>query len=1096
MTKQSFDLDVGAGTNLAIAATLAPERAVAEPSAAIADLHSASAAGAANFRTVRDHEIWSLANRVEQLHRSAAALRGLIERSNTKTADHVTVTPRAEKRAKFELPWVSGTADPWWPTSRLPEAPMQPPPGFECFSAGTGFRPAIAINMVGLRGRDLDHAVALIGEEQAHSGAFKPVILTDGLDFGPMVRRGYVVEHLQSCDLVGDNTEGIRPSIRSFLEQKWGFVRFVDMRSVRAPADRAPAEILAQPDAAPVLAAARAPARRKKAAVVSWDLCHNPAGRAMVLYDLLAQDHDVELVGPLWSRFGGKVWEPIAGGSRKLRGFPCETLEDFWPAALAFASAAQYDVVFVCKPRLPALVLGALLKKSCNCPLVLDVDDFELSFFADETTATLAELDAAGADALTEPYGELATRACEGLIGDADAVIVSNIALRQRYGGTIVRHARDEMAFHDSRYDRVDERRKMGINPEDFALVFVGTARAHKGVFDVAKTLALLPDKRFVLHLVGDIPDRRVRNELDRSKGARIVYHPNCRFDELPARIVAADAVVLLQDATHAISKYQIPAKVSDASAFGLPILATDVLPLRDLALQGLVTTITPAELATSLEALLAARDSGRSLASRQRVREAFEAELGFRVNRERLSFAMARAATAGPGLPRSFEQLIDITSRAYAALRAARTIPKPVATPEPKRGKKRRAGTTPVRPAFDLVMFWKQNDTGIYGRRSDMVMKHLLASGRVRRILQFDAPLEVTQLALSVESESASAARHILANSIDNQLGLRDTERHLLRTFVWDRRGRTPVLPHVATSLADYPAWVEAQMAAADFRPETALAWVCPVVFDFPAIARRIAFRGIIGDLIDDQRNFEMVPAYRERVVANYETTLPLLDIAFTNCAPLAETFAGMTRHIEMVPNGTELAPDATKPLPAAFATLRRPVAGYVGNLRDRIDWPLLRDTARLLPNVTFAIVGGGARDGDLAVVDGIPNIVFAGVVAYDRVLACIQSFEVALVLHTRDSLTDRMNPLKIYNYFAARRPIVSTAIDNVDEGIKPFMRFASNPVDFAAAITASLDFELQPNGDYEAVLASITWESRIARILAAMDATPGLLP
>ena len=144
----------------------------------------------------------------------------------------------------------------------------------------------------------------------------------------------------------------------------------------------------------------------------------------------------------------------------------------------------------------------------------------------------------------------------------------------------------------------------------------------------------------------------------------------------------------------------------------------------------------------------------------------------------------------------------------------------------------------------------------------------------------------------------------------------------------------------------------------------------------------------------------------------------------------------------------------------------------------------------------MTFAIVGGGARERDLAVVEGITNITFTGVVAYDRVLSCIQSFDAALVLHTRDSLTDRMNPLKIYNYFAARRQIVSTEIDNIDPGIRPFMRFATNPADFAAAISAAIAGGPGHSGDYEAVLGSITWESRIARILATLDATPGLLP
>ena len=104
-------------------------------------------------------------------------------------------------------------------------------------------------------------------------------------------------------------------------------------------------------------------------------------------------------------------------------------------------------------------------------------------------------------------------------------------------------------------------------------------------------------------------------------------------------------------------------------------------------------------------------------------MREAFEQELGFRVNRERLELAIARAAEAGPGLPPSFRKLLDIAERGYAAMKPA--APEVVAEP--------------AKDAFDLVMFWKQNDSGIYGRRSDMMMKHLLASGRVRRVLQLD---------------------------------------------------------------------------------------------------------------------------------------------------------------------------------------------------------------------------------------------------------------------------------------------------------------------------------------------------------------------
>jgi len=1008
--------------------------------------------------------------RVEALSRSVEVLQGLVRRSAPPSTRIVEVAPRLSDREQLHPPEVATADDPFWPRVAYPARPLAPPPGSAFLTLATAAAEAVGFLVTGLRGAGLEHAVAEVAGLQRQGVTIKPVFLCDAPDFGPMTRRGYVTEFLPP----GADAEGWR---RDFIARKWGLARWEDLRHIRAPAP-APA-----PATAPAPRQAPAPAKRARgrAAVIAWDLAHNPAGRAMVLYDLLAQDWDVDLVGPTWERYGGRVWPPLDGSGRRIRAFPCRTLEDFWPAALAIASAADYDLVVVCKPRLPSLLLGSLVKQRCGCPLVLDVDDLELSFFPDETGATLDDLEAGGPQAMVEPYAELPTRAADALVGDADAVIVSNAALRQRFGGIVVRHARDEDTFHPDRFDRAAARARMGIEAGDHAIVFVGTARAHKGVFDIARTLDALPDKRFVLHLVGTIGDRRVRAELDRHRGARIIYHPDCSFDELPEKLAAADSVVLLQDPSHPICRFQIPAKISDAAAFGLPILTTDVPPLRDLVPQGLVTLVEPAGLGKALGDLLDNRDGTAERQRRRTVREAFEQELGLRVNRARLDLAIALAAKAGPGLPPSYRRLLAMTGRAFTALRGRATSATGAA-----------AGVSRARP-FDLVMFWKQNDSGIYGRRSDMLMKYLPASGRVGRILQIDAPLEVADLAALTEPGRGSAARLILNNIIDNQFGLRDDGGRLPRTFLWDRKGRHPVLPHVGRSLADYPAWVEAQMQAAGIDPANAFAWICPVVFDFPAVAQRIPFRGIIGDIIDDQRNFAMAESYRQRIIASYDATLPLFDLTFTNCAPVAEAFANLVGSITVVPNGAELGERRQVALPDRLAALPRPLAGYVGNLRDRIDWGLLEAAARSLPEVSFAIVGGGAREGETTALETLPNVTFTGPVPYETAMACMDAFDVALVPHLRNALTATMNPLKIYNYLAARKPVVSTEIENVDPALRAFISFASDAGGFAAAIRAACRARPPDGPAFEVAIAGISWEARAQAILARIDAWQG---
>lgn len=1040
--------------------------------------HSAETQTAPVFR---DEEKLTLAGRVQNLYRSLDALRGLLRETQGEEAASVTVEPRLEPASNAAFPRTTNSIendDPWWPGSILPDVSLVPPPGFTTYGLLTEDREALAFSVVGLRDRDLVQAVAGVLEDLRQNGGFKPVFLTDSPDLLPMIREGLVAEYLPSSQIVTNPEENAGwPEHRIHaLRQKWGFDRIIDLRTVTAPPEPAklPKTI---PGSQP-----ETQLRRPRAAVVAWDLGHNPAGRAMVLYDLLARDYDVELVGPLWSRFGSAVWHPIRDSGRTVRSFRCDRLEDFWPRAVALAETAEYDLVVVCKPRLPALLLGALIKKSCDCPLVLDIDDFELSFFRNETAASLDTLEAAGPDALAEPYLELSTRVCDGLVNKADATIVSNIALRDRFGGHIVRHARDETLFNPARFDHQAAREAMGMSRDDFAIVFVGTIRKHKGVIDVAQVLDAHPDKRFVLHLIGDIPDRQVRDALDRFTNARVVFHPSCSFEDLPERLVAADAVILLQDDQHPISQFQLPAKLSDASALGLPILATDVPPLRDLALQGIVRTIELDTLADALDRLMAERDAGTARETRRRVRDAFEAELGLAVNRERFNAAIARASEAAPGIPQELERLIDISSRAYAKMREPRRPASPPLLPT-------------SRAPIDIVMFWKQNDTGLFGRRSDMLMKHLLASGRINRVLQFDAPMEMTALAQYVGVPPGSPAAHILESTIDNQYGLRDSDRHRLRTYLRDKRGRTflsgPESPAAGgdDTTGYYPAYVAAQMEQAGMRAETTFAWVCPIVFDFPRIAAHIPFRGIIGDLIDDQRRFDAKEAYRERIAASYEETLPLFDITFTNCEPMAESFRGLAAPIHVVRNGTERTAEQPGEIPVALRETIGPVAGYVGNLRDRFDWDLMRDVALKLPNVSFPIIGGGARQEDADKVLDVPNIHFLGMVPYRDVPACMRSFDVALVPHVRSELTQRMNPLKTYNYFAAHRPIVSTEVENIDRNLRPFIRFATDADDFAAAITDALAHPLDTGPSYQEALSGILWESRVAEIIEKID-------
>ena len=813
--------------------------------------------------------------------------------------------------------------------------------------------------------------------------------------------------------------------------------------------------------------------KKGKAAIIAWDLSHNPAGRAIVLYDLLARDWDVELIGPVWSQFGGKVWTPIAQSKRQIRTFNCESLRDFFPAAQAFAETNPYDLIVVSKPRAPALALGAMLKKNHGCPMVLDVDDLELSFADSEDPVSEAEIKKNLVEAFEIPFESLATRYCDSLINEADSVTVSNIALQGRYGGHIVRHARNETIFDPENFDREIARKKLGLKKNDFALMFVGTPRPHKGIYDIAEALNELDDQRFVLTIVGDINYPGMQERLEEYTNARINFYPNCDFRTLPSYLSAADAIPLLQDTENEIAKWQIPAKISDGMAFGLPIITTEVPPIFDLEQQNLVTVIHKDYFAETLIELMEARADKSHSKTKDHIRAGFEDEFGFRVNRQRLQNAIVRAKKAGPDLPKAFERLLTHMEESYKKLEN-QPKSKPLA---------------PIKGKQDLVMFWKQNDSGIYGRRSDMIMKHMLEIGRFGRILQFDAPINLEDL--SKLGERAEGPLHADALTVTqayrNRHHLNDTKNHFFRTFIWSDTFRKSEIIE-GTSLDVYPAYVEEQMSSLGFDPKNTIAWVCPVVPQFPKVANQIKFKHIVCDIIDDQRAFDLSQAERRQVEENYETILPMADIVMTNCQPNVEAFAPLTKTIHFIANGTEIPPEDL-PMPEALQNIARPIAGYVGHLQDRIDWDLLDEAAHHVPDVSFVIAGGGARQENIDRLNKRDNIHFVGIVPYEKVKAYIQHFDVCIVPHKGTDLTRRMNPLKVYNYFAAKKPIVTTEVENIDGSMNPYIRFAKNAGELAMFIKECLDQPQIIDARYMEVLEEITWTSRVNYMSVILD-------
>lgn len=209
----------------------------------------------------------------------------------------------------------------------------------------------------------------------------------------------------------------------------------------------------------------------------------------------------------------------------------------------------------------------------------------------------------------------------------------------------------------------------------------------------------------------------------------------------------------------------------------------------------------------------------------------------------------------------------------------------------------------------------------------------------------------------------------------------------------------------------------------------------------------------------IDDEYTFSAV----EQPLSSRERhLLERVDQVVLHSPALLEKKGGVNPNTMLVPNGVDYAAYSTPtPEPDDLKAIPHPRIGYVGVIKDQLDFGLLVELARRHPEWSWVMVGpvrsGSAQAEHLAALERLPNVHFLGSKPFTELPAYMQHLDVCMLCYIQNGYTKFIYPMKLHEYLATGNPVVGTPIRSLLEFGK-VVRLASAPDEWSAAIAEAL--------------------------------------
>jgi len=233
------------------------------------------------------------------------------------------------------------------------------------------------------------------------------------------------------------------------------------------------------------------------------------------------------------------------------------------------------------------------------------------------------------------------------------------------------------------------------------------------------------------------------------------------------------------------------------------------------------------------------------------------------------------------------------------------------------------------------------------------------------------------------------------------------------------------------------------------------------------------------------DIKSYKRIKNCEEKMIKN-------ADIVFTVSENLKRKRSSIRSDIKVVRNGAvyedfKIIPKLHPNPSDELYEFNHPIVGYFGAISRWLDYNLIEELADKLKSVHFIYIGRISKElkSKVEKLNNKNNIHFLGEKSYEEIPSYMKYFSLCHIPFKINELTASVNPIKLYEYLAAGKRVVSTPIPEV-------ILFQKSGIVEVASGVKNYVFKIQgmltkKSSDYMKSCQNIailnTWESRVEK-------------